>query len=89
MEDPFEDAAGFFYEVEPVGEGTVEVEKMDGTTDHYDKINFVVVDHMPFIFGMRAIEGGEFVPVGTYPAENVQGIYNNTESLNYIEDYDN
>lgn len=87
MEDPFEDAAGFFFEVEPVGEGTVEVETMDGTTDHFDKINFVVVDHMPFIFGMRAVTSDEFVPMASYPAQNVQAIYNDDETVELKEDY--
>lgn len=87
MNDPFESAASYNLEVDPLGSGTIRIEKMNGESHHYDKVDFITIDREPFFIGLRATEEDAFVPVGTFPAVNVQMVEASNSETEFKTDY--
>ena len=56
MKHPFEDSVTFFFEVDNLGEGSIEMVLKDGRTIEADRIDLLLIDHIPFFVAQLAIK---------------------------------
>lgn len=88
---PLEEASSFYFEVDELGSSSIEIITRNGDTFGYDRIDLVMIDHVPFFLGSVAVSKEEemfYFPLDMMPTDSVTRIRNNlkegeNESLSF------